>query len=302
MNGLIFNIQRFSLQDGPGIRTTVFFKGCSLNCFWCHNPESKMNHTQLQVFSHLCLGCMACVQVCPANARSINEHGQLAYDRSSCTNCGSCADVCPSQALIVCGQSMKTDEVMQIIRRDQPFYDQSDGGITLSGGEPLLQADFAASLLSACRSERIHTAVDTAGHVSWSQFEKILSLTDLFLYDIKGISSKNHQNHTGTDNRLILQNLERLAASSARLIIRIPIIPGHNDNLEEMRKTAEYLKQFSSIELIEFSPYHNLAEGKTASLGLAPAETKIEAPTHEECLALIRPFQEYGLPVRFLNH
>ena len=197
---------------------------------------------------------------------------------------------------------MEPEDVMQVVRRDQPFYDQSGGGITLSGGEPLLQADFAASLLSACKAEGIHTTIDTAGHAVWSQFEKILPYTDLFLFDIKGVNTKNHRAHTGADNRLIKQNLDQLSARAARLIIRIPIIPGHNDSLDEMRETAEYLKQIGSIEMIEFSPYHNLAEGKAASLGLSPSNERIEPLAQEACLALIRPFQDCGLPVRFLNH
>ncbi len=301
MEGMIFDIQRFSLQDGPGIRTTVFFKGCSLNCFWCHNPESKSGHPQLQFFRHLCTGCQACVKACSQNALEIGVDGRAVLNRDRCVVCGACAEACPAEALMICGKNQTVDEIIQVLLRDKPFYEQSGGGITISGGEPLTQADFAAELLKRCRGEGLHTAVDTAGHVPWESLEKVLPYTQLFLYDLKGVDSDKHKQATGVGQANITRNLERLSRTGASIIIRIPVIPGYNDSPEDMLRTADYLHKLQGIQCVELSPYHRLADGKLKSLGQKSDMPETAELSSEAAKALLKPFEDKNICVRYLN-
>ena len=219
MKAFIFDIQRASTVDGPGFRTAVFFKGCNLRCAWCHNPESQLSRPELLFYRDRCTHCGRCAQVCP--------HRLL-----SCTACGACAAVCPNEARVLCGKEYTPEEVLRVILKDKLFYDTSGG---------MLQPDFLASLLRLCRENRVHTAVDTAGCVPFRSFEKILPCTDLFLYDIKLMDPEKHREYTGAGNEIILANLARLLRAGQRVWIRVPIIPGVNDTIEEMRRIRAFL-------------------------------------------------------------
>lgn len=253
MKAIIFDIQRNSFVDGPGIRTTVFFKGCNLKCRWCHNPESQSPKRQMMVYKNKCIGCGKCAEVCPNKLKS-------------CDFCGRCEIYCPEDARKICGREYNADEVLSEIKKDRAFYDNSGGGATFSGGECMLQLDFLCEILKKCKENGIHTAVDTAGNVPWESFERILPYTDLFLYDVKAVSGELHRNGTGVSNELILENLKKLSRC-ADIIVRIPVIGGYNDNREEMKKAAEFLHGLG-IKKVELLPYHAMGENKYDAMGM----------------------------------
>lgn len=249
---MIFDIQRNSYVDGPGIRTTVFFKGCNLRCKWCHNPESQSFEKQMMFYKDKCTGCGKCREVCPNHLKK-------------CDFCGKCELYCPAEARKICGREYTSDEVLAEVIKDKAFYDNSGGGVTFSGGECMLQLDFLCEILKKCKAAGIHTAVDTAGNVPWKSFEKILPFTDLFLYDIKAFDAELHRKGTGVSNELILENLKNLSGR-ADIIVRIPVIGGYNDNDEEIRQIADFLKQIKIIKA-ELLPYHAMGEHKYTALG-----------------------------------
>lgn len=249
----IFDIQRGSFVDGPGIRTTIFFKGCNLKCKWCHNPESQSPKQQILFYKNKCTGCERCKSVCPNNLEK-------------CEFCGKCALFCPNDAREICGKEYTANEVLTEILKDKEYYG-STGGATFSGGECMLQIDFLEEILRSCKQNAIHTAVDTAGNVPWEYFERILPYTDLFLYDVKCITEELHKDGTGVSNRLILENLKRLSENKAEIIVRIPVIPQFNGNLYEMQKTADFLNDLT-IRKVELLPYHAMGEHKWGALGL----------------------------------
>lgn len=244
MDGMIFDIQRFSVHDGPGIRTTVFMKGCPLRCMWCHNPEGLAAHQELQYFEDKCIGCGRC-----GNRESLTDAGK-----------------CPSGALKVTGRRISAEEAHAQIMKDRVFY-QSDGGVTFSGGECLLQADFVREVSALSKKEGISTAIDTCGCVPWEAIEKTLSVCDMYLYDVKCITSETHKRFTGKDNHLILENLVRLSKCEKSILIRVPVIPGFNDSISEMEKTASFLSALANIQSVTFMPYHTLGAGKYKTLG-----------------------------------
>lgn len=254
MKATIFDIQRASYVDGPGIRTTVFFKGCNLHCAWCHNPESQASDVQMLFYSDKCTGCGRCREKCP-NATL------------SCTLCGRCTLFCPNEAREICGRQYTVDEALSIVMKDRTFYANSGGGVTFSGGECMLQIDFLETILRACRENGIHTAVDTAGCVRYEYFERILSVTDLFLYDVKCIDDALHQRYVGVSNELILSNLKRLLHAGANVWVRIPVIGGVNDNEDEMKRIRDFLDGCPTPLRIELLPYHAMGEHKYAALG-----------------------------------
>ncbi|MFH1706362.1 MAG: glycyl-radical enzyme activating protein [Planctomycetota bacterium] len=267
VTGTIFNIQRFSIHDGPGIRTTVFFKGCSLRCFWCHNPESWHHAPQIQVFPEKCIACGTCLRVCPNRAHSLKD-GRKVFSRDRCKNCGTCAVNCFAGSLVKIGQTVANEEVMDLVELDRVFYAHSGGGVTFSGGEPMLQKDFLMALLIDSKKRGLHTAVDTSGDVPWDCFTAILPHTDLFLYDIKVMDPKRHADATGRDNKRILDNLTKLSHMDRRILARIPVVPGVNATIDEMKNIAAFVKTLPHVESVELLNYHRLGEAKYASLGM----------------------------------
>ncbi|MBR5546227.1 MAG: glycyl-radical enzyme activating protein [Clostridia bacterium] len=253
----LFDIERNAFSDGPGIRTTVFFKGCNLRCLWCHNPESQLMPPQMMFYQDQCTNCGKCARVCPR---------QL----DGCDLCGRCALFCAADARKVCGREYTVDEVLSEVLKDKAYYDRSGGGVTFSGGECMLQIDFLAEMLQKCKENGIHTAVDTAGHVPFEHFERILPFTDLFLYDLKLPDSEQHRQYTGVGNELILTNLQKLFQAGAHLWIRIPVIPGVNDQPETMQQIKDWLDQNGTPEKIELLPYHAMGENKYRALGKQP--------------------------------
>ena len=260
--GLLFDIERNSFVDGPGIRTTVFFKGCNLKCAWCHNPESQSFKPQMMFYRDKCKGCGKCKEVCP-------------YHLEQCDLCGKCTLYCPTEARKICGKKYTVDEVLAEVVKDKSFYETSGGGVTFSGGECMLQVDFLLEILIKCKENGIHTAVDTAGHIPFDSFEKILPYTDLFLYDIKCFDMQKHKQYVGVENELILSNLRRLFEAGANVWIRIPIIPDVNDNMEEMRQIKSFLNMYGKPEKIELLPYHAMGENKYRAIGKEPRMFKV---------------------------
>ena len=262
---LISDIKRFSVHDGDGIRTTVFFKGCSLKCVWCHNPESISAKPQIAYFSNNCINCGECVDVCEHNAHIIrNDKHILNYDL--CSTCGRCEDVCLGQAIKIYGKSLDIDELVEILISDKKFYDNSNGGVTFSGGECLLYDDFCCELAKKLKEHNIHIAIDTCGFVNRSAFEKIAPFTDLFLYDIKAIDPQTHIKCTGQSNKLILDNLKYIDTLNIPIYIRIPYVPEYNDC--EIDKIAEYIQTFKNIRRVDVLAYHNYASSRYQALNL----------------------------------
>lgn len=254
MKATIFDIQRNSFVDGPGIRTTVFFKGCNLRCKWCHNPESQLPQIQMMFYKDKCIGCGKCKDVCPNHLEK-------------CDLCGRCEIFCTADARKICGKDYTVDEVYSEIIKDKSFYDNSGGGVTFSGGECMLQPKFLCETLKKCKENGIHTAVDTAGNVPWKNFEKVMPYTDLFLYDIKCISEQRHIDGTGVSNKLLLENLKKLFECGVKIHIRVPVITGINDSVEEITKIKDFLEPYKP-EKIELLPYHKMGEHKYDALGM----------------------------------
>jgi pyruvate formate lyase activating enzyme len=262
--GLIFDIRKYTLHDGPGVRTTVFFKGCPLTCLWCCNPESQVWQPELVWIRERCLGCDLCLTVCPQGALQGEADGSKAIDRKRCDRCGQCAELCPGEALNLIGRRVTVDEVLAEVTRDALYFEGSGGGLTLSGGEPLAQPEFAAELLwrykHAERGE--NTAVETCGFAEWPAIEMLAAEVDLFLYDIKHMDPAEHLRLTGRDNRLILENARRLAQAGRPMVIRLPLIAGFNDSRENLEATAEFTRSLAGVRRIDILGYHRLGEPK----------------------------------------
>ncbi|MEE0946356.1 MAG: glycyl-radical enzyme activating protein [Acutalibacteraceae bacterium] len=265
MKGIISDIKRFAVHDGDGIRTTVFFKGCSLKCVWCHNPEGISFKPQLAYYENKCIGCGECASVCPFNAHKIIDGGHL-FERSLCTACGKCADICLGSALSFYGKEVTVKELLPILLEDKEFYETSGGGITLSGGECLCQADFCAELLIALKENGINTAVDTCGFVPRDAIDKVLQYTDTFLYDIKAIDEDVHIKCTGQSNELILENFKYLDSKNKAIEVRIPYVPDFNDS--QIDKISDFLKNFKNVKAVKVLPYHNYAGSKYDALNI----------------------------------
>jgi len=271
VNGVVFNIQRFSTHDGPGVRTTVFLKGCTNDCAWCHNPESIRLRPEVQVFPQHCIGCGRCVEVCQAGAHQLVA-GEKVYHRQRCQHCGRCAEECFSGALVAAGRPLEVGEVMAQILEDAPYYRHSQGGATFSGGEPLMQKDFLGELLRACRDQGIHTAVETAGNYPWTFLAELLPDIDLVMYDLKVADPEKHRRYIGNDGERVRANLLFLGASGTPLIVRTPVIGGINDSAEEIGSIARFIAAFPELLYYELLPYHSLGKAKLQSLGLEEEE------------------------------
>jgi glycyl-radical enzyme activating protein len=266
MKGLIFDIQRCSLHDGPGIRTTVFLKGCPLRCLWCHNPESISGKRQIMFDSGKCIGCFACVDACPRGAHRIRDGGHV-LDFDLCSCCGNCVGVCPAGAMKIAGDEADSDDILSEVVRDMEFYKQSGGGLTLSGGEPMAQFDFTVDLLSKARERGINTCIETCGYASRDEYEKVVPLVDHFLFDYKETDSGRHRKLTGVSNELILRNLDFLYLSGCSIVLRCPLVPGVNDLPEHLAGIAALSQKYPGLAGVEIMAYHNMGRSKARQIG-----------------------------------
>lgn len=296
MNGLIFNIQRFSINDGPGIRTTVFFKGCPLRCKWCHNPESQKTSPELLFLNEKCVGCGKCVSVCKNNVHVLSDKHHIF--REFCTFCGECENICSADALELAGKSFTAEDVMKHVMRDKLFYDSSGGGITLSGGEPFLQFDFMLELLKLLKENGLHTCIETCGFTDTKKIIEAAAYTDIFLFDWKITDSVLHKEYTGVDNALILKNLKALDENGSKIILRCPIIPGINDNMEHFKGIADIANSLKSVIGIDIAPYHELGLSKLARLERA-SDGSFSVPDDKEAEYYISAIQSLtDIPVK----
>lgn len=296
--GTIFDIQRFSLHDGAGIRTLVFMKGCPLHCCWCCNPESQSTVPELMLFPSRCIDCGSCREACPNAAVAPDQAGVLVTERSRCQVCGRCVEACPADARALRGRSVSVEEVLREVERDQVFYRTSGGGVTISGGEPLLQAAFVAQLLRACRRQGISTAIETCGHAPWEDFALVLVHTDSVLFDIKHVDTIAHRRLTGVGNELILANLCQVVESGAHVLLRLPLVPGCNADAGTVRAVASLARKLGISEL-HLLPYHRLGESKYQALGGSYLLDGLTPPSAEEVQDLKRIAEDgTGLVVR----
>lgn len=270
MTGRIFEIQRFSIHDGPGIRTTVFMQGCPLRCLWCHNPEGMEDGPLLSFMPEKCVGCGFCFRTCPQGAHRMEGNAHV-LDRSLCKACGLCAAECYAEALEWVGREATVAEVMNEVMRDLPFYETSGGGLTLSGGEPMRQPAFAEALLQRAKAENLHTCMETCAFARWEDFERVLPLTDLFLADVKEMDPARHRECTGAGNGLILENIRKLHDAGRQVLLRLPLLPGRNDREDHFAAVARFARGLPNLAGVEIMPYHPLGTSKAERFGLAQA-------------------------------
>ncbi len=293
--GIIFNIQKFSVHDGPGIRTTVFMKGCPLQCRWCSNAESMSPKPQLGVIRERCNNCGKCLKACPEEAISFADN-VIRFNRDRCTACGECVAVCSPGALTVYGKQVTVDEVFKEVSRDKLFYEGSRGGVTVSGGEPLRQADFVAALFQRCHQAGIGTCLDTCGYAATDKLKEVLAFTDYVLYDIKHMDINCHHQLAGAPNDLILSNAQVVAESETPMLCRIPLIKDVNDTVHNIGKTAQFVKMLGNGIAVELLPYHRLGIGKYQTLDKPYAGEAFVIPSSEEIEAVKHIFEAYGVP------
>jgi pyruvate formate lyase activating enzyme len=289
--GTVFDVKRYALHDGPGIRVSVHLKGCPLSCLWCHNPESQGFQPRLLFRPERCVMCRMCVGACPNGAVSET----VATDYKLCRGSGKCADVCPADAREICGREMTVGGVMEAVMKERIFFEQSGGGVTLSGGEPLAQFDFAMALLDECKRNGVNTAVDTCGFVDSRNLLDAAAATDIFLYDLKHMDAEKHRELTGVDNEVIKSNLVRLGESGARINARVPFIPGANSDEANIRATGEFLSRVKGVELVSLLPYHTAAEDKHKRWGMEFKLRDARPPTENALAASAAIIESYGL-------
>ena len=292
--GILFDIKHYAIHDGPGIRTTIFLKGCHLSCQWCANPESQQLSPEIMFDESLCRQCGACASLCPHNAIEFNGNQRL-FHRSVCTGCGKCVGACLFDAVELCGYSISVRSLWDKIKDDRVFWDRSNGGITLSGGEPLLQSKFAGAFLRWCRERNIHTAIETCGQVSEDVFNKMLSLVDFIIFDYKLADSAEHEKYTGKSNERITKNLMTLLKSPKEILIRMPLVPGVNDAKEDLRKIGDFLSCAKPGVKLELLAYHKLGQGKYKKLGMEYLMRGVTSPTWDQLQFALDVLAQYNL-------
>ena len=311
LTGKFYDLQGFSVHDGPGIRLTCFMKGCPLRCLWCHSPESQAFPTELNWMEIKCVGiekCGRCIAACPENAVSAGKKKQsltgdgeitlVTVDRDKCTNCGECTKACTAKALYMCGTDYTVEEIMERVRRDKPFFKTSGGGVTISGGECLCQPEYVLALLKQCKAEEVHTAVDTCGFVPWSAIESVLPYADLFLYDIKNMDSDLHKQGTAVPNELILENAKKIAAAGGKMVIRVPVMPMYNDSVDMFDKLGKFVVELGdAVEVVQILPYHTLGTVKWERLGRKGPVLEAVPPSDELINARKEQLEAMGLNV-----
>jgi pyruvate formate lyase activating enzyme len=296
--GWVFNIQKFSVHDGPGIRTTVFLKGCPLRCAWCDNPESQSKEPHMVFWDERCIRCNTCLSVCPQSAIVADEAGRKQVSPERCDLCGRCLEECYAGALERIGRLVTVDQVLSLVEEDRPFYDQSGGGVTLSGGEPFTQPGFSQSLLRGCQERGIRTAIETCGHAPWKVCQALLPHLDLILYDLKEVDPVRHRRYTGVSNELILNNLRRLARTDKPIVVRRPVIPGYNDDEESIHALARFVRQLDTVREINLLPYHRFGQGKYERLGTEYPMGDEPSLKEEEVAGLRDVLVSYGFQVK----
>ena len=296
--GIVFNIQRFSIHDGPGVRTTIFFKGCPLRCLWCDNPEGQKAAPEMVFWKERCILCETCVGICPHNAIKTARRKSKIIVKSRCTVCGRCLDTCYSRALEQTGRYVSIDEVLEEVNRDRIFFEASGGGITASGGEPTAQPEFVVELLRRCKERQIHTAIETCGYAEWSILEKVLKYTDLVLYDIKEMDPVKHKEFVGVHNDLILENARKISSDLIPMVVRIPIIPGYNDSERNIEATGRFISELRRVSEVNLLPYHRFGEAKYKRLGLKYELKELKPPREENIKSIREAMESYGLEVK----
>jgi len=297
IKGVIFHIIHGSFVDGYGVRTTVFLKGCPLRCAWCCNPEGQEEYLEIKLTPSKCSECGSCLKICPTEAITLDRkrgNDRVRIDRKLCTNCGKCIEVCFTGTLEYFGKYMTVAEVFNIVKKDEPFYNRSGGGVTIGGGEPTFQHAFTYALMKKCQENRIHVALDTCGYTLDSEGLKCLEEANLVLFDMKGMDPKEHLRNTGVSNKLSLRNLRRLADRGTPIIIRMPIVPGYNDSIQNIKDTAEFLSELNSVERVDLLPYHKYGTVKYGQLGKI-YRLNVETPSQEYINSLKSTFERYGL-------
>jgi len=297
VKGFVFDIKKYAIHDGPGIRTTVFFKGCPLQCQWCHNPESWARYPEHGLRSGRCIRCGQCIEVCTAEAISLVD-GQPVTDPDKCDLCGECVHACVADARQVIGQEMTVSEVMGEVEKDVIFYDQSGGGVTFSGGEPLMQPEFLLALLNRCRAQQIHTAVDTSCYAELDIIETISEKADLFLCDLKHMDSDTHEHFTGVGNNLILDNIKRLSKAGKEIVIRIPVVCGFNDDEANIEATGKFITSLSGVSRVDILPYNRGGTEKSARLISDMDLMQADTPDEQQIGSIAHILNDCGLEVK----
>lgn len=295
---VVFNIQRYSIHDGPGIRTTVFLKGCPLSCVWCSNPESQNSNPKVVCTTKNCMNCGACIEVCNHEGSTLKD-GRVQFNVNQCVSCRECLEVCPTNAREIIGKTMTVEEVIKEIEKDKLFYNNSGGGVTFSGGEPLLHYDFLQEIVPKLKEKGIHVAIETTGYCQWEKFWTAVKEMDLILFDLKQSDNKKHKKYVGVENELILENAEKIAALK-ETIFRIPVIPGYNDEIENHRKIAALVSSFKNKCEVHLIPYHSYGKSKYEKLGKKYELTSVEAPSDESMRKIVRVFKENNIKVSVL--
>jgi pyruvate formate lyase activating enzyme len=295
--GIVFDIQRYSIHDGPGIRTTVFLKGCPLKCLWCSNPESQSQNPEIMFERSRCTGCGRCVEVCPHSA-NLKEDGGTKLLRSSCHACGECVSACPNGARQLAGKEKGIEEILREIERDAVFYKNSGGGVTLSGGEPMSQPEFVGALLKRCKERGLHTVLDSCGHTPLENWDLVVNYVDLILFDLKQMEPATHRTYTGVSNELILASARSLASRGIPLVIRVPFIPGYTDLADNVEATALFVKEIGTNR-VELLPFHRLCISKYQKLDKEWKLDGIPSPAREDLAKVQQCFISYGLTCSF---